>query len=31
MSFSLSEYNKIDVGSGSPQTPLEELTALPKP
>jgi len=32
MSFSLSEYTKIDVGRAvaSPQTPLRELTALPQ-
>ena len=31
MSFPLSEYTKIDVGWGLPQTPLGELTALPDP
>jgi len=28
--FSLSKYNKIDVGWGFAQTPLGELTALPQ-
>ena len=29
MSFSLSQYTKIDVGSGFPLDPMGELTALP--
>ena len=31
MSFSLSEYTKIDIGWGFDQTPVGELTALPRP
>jgi len=32
MSFSLSEYTKIDMSAGaSPQAPLGELTVLPRP